>query len=161
MGKDLRDEIFGKLIVVDKEVRKWYCLCECGGFIRATSAELLKEDITHCGCQTLNHKVLANHAGKRHDKLVALYPVGSYRGSARWMYQCDCGRYRKAMPSDIKKYEKASCGCDRTGAGKRPGNIYETVKEVCRIYYDGETKRLDRGDFRKIDRGRSRDRSQV
>lgn len=161
MKRDLSDRIFGKLIVIDKEGDKWYCLCECGGFIRTTTEELLHRKITHCGCVREERKILANHTGKKFGKLTALFPSGEWRGCNIWVYQCECGNYRKSAHSYIVRYKDSSCGCGTKGPGRRPVDVYEHIEEVCRIYYDGKTKGLDREDFRKIDRSRPRKRSKI
>ena len=56
LKKDLRDQKFGKLLVIDIHSRsrnghvRWNCLCDCGSCHQVLSTHLLSGKVAHCGC---------------------------------------------------------------------------------------------------------------
>ena len=142
---DLTDRVFGKLIVVDRELDPkykkgyaavWYCLCECGGFRRVTTPCLLHRGVNHCGeCEKPNPgRIKTSLVGKRCGKLTALFQAESIKGRTAWMCQCDCGNYRKVLTHVFVGKKVYSCGCTNTGkGGRRQKYFYEQIEGVCRI----------------------------
>lgn len=138
--QNLTDQIFGKLVVVDREKGRWYCLCECGGFVRATSQELRRKEIKNCGCKPPRRKIRSNLVGKKFGHLTALFPTDGPAGKhVEWMYQCDCGNYRKSQHGHVlRSKDSASCGCKigEHAPGRRSVNTFKHIEGVCRIYYE-------------------------
>ena len=139
---DLKDQIFGKLIVVEREydpkykkprTRVWYCLCECGGFTRASTVQLTKGHIKHCGCMPKVARPRTNLTGQKFGDLVVLYPTETIGKKTTWMSQCSCGKYRKVQLSCLRQGYAKSCGCKQKAYSKKSKYVYETVDEVCRI----------------------------
>ena len=144
----MTEKIFGKLIVVDRERdpkykrgnnAMWYCLCECGGFGRYTSCDLLRGRRTHCGCDT-GQKRRKYLAGQDFHKLKALYQEkdqlmgGQIRTT--WMCQCECGRYRIVPTTELMHSKIKACGkCGPPRRGKRAKAVYEEIKGLCRLNY--------------------------
>lgn len=53
-----------------------------------------------------------NVAGMKFGKLTALYPTDKKSGtSILWMCKCDCGNECTAIPNNLKRGSKKSCGC--------------------------------------------------
>ena len=139
---NLNDQIFGKLVVVEQEfdpkyvklrTRTWYCLCECGGFTRATTVQLKKGFVKHCGCEPKVGKPRKNLTGKKFGDLTCLFPAPKIGVKITWMTQCTCGRYRRVQLSTLKQGYAKSCGCKQKAYSKKSEHVYETVDEVCRI----------------------------
>lgn len=61
--KDLTGQKFGKLTVLKETSNRaangticWLCQCDCGNQIEVSSGRLLKNNVTHCGCETILSK---------------------------------------------------------------------------------------------------------
>ena len=141
-NKNLEDQIFGKLVVVEKETDPrykkhyaavWYCLCECGGFCRATTVQLTGGHRTHCGCMPKVARPKCDITGQQFGELTALFPSESIGGKTSWMMQCSCGKYRRIQLSLLRAGYAKSCGCKQSHRGRRTKHVYETIDQVCRI----------------------------
>ena len=116
-GKDLRNQKFGKLTVLELMEEKnihnshiWKCQCECGKIHYTTSSCLLSGDTQSCGCGSSKNEI-----GNKYGKLIvidyATKPDDKKNKGAYWLCQCECGNIvirngRKLRDGGIK-----SCGC--------------------------------------------------
>ena len=136
---DLSDRIFGKLVVVDREMdpqkkiqtaTTWYCICECGNFKHATSTQLRTGRVTSCGCnlEEGKKKRLIDITGQKFGKLTALYRVENQGSKSAWMCKCDCGKYREAKTGLLRAGRVKSCGlCDPNRKGRKPQFVYDSI----------------------------------
>ena len=121
--KNLEDQIFGKLIVIDKAPNlrggyAWNCLCECGDMCVAIQSYLLSGRKQHCGGKQCskrkgNQKDLTD---KRFGRLVALHEgLVSYTANGRprrtWTCVCDCGNVKDIRVDALTSGRTKSCGC--------------------------------------------------
>lgn len=90
--------------------------------------------------------------GKIFGNLTVLYRVkhtGTTSG-AKWKCQCDCGKYKDVLASNLKKGHTLSCGCLQK---KRTGDSH-LINEVGNQY--GRLKVIERGENRFTPSGGSR-----
>ena len=130
---DLRDKIFGKLVVVDEETDEskinpiyrsyttWYCVCECGNPYWATTSRLNSGKTKSCGCEDLR---LKGHdiSGQKFGKLTAIERSGKIGGKNAWLCQCECGKHRRVIAWYLKTGKITSCGCSNKKK-KRKSNV--------------------------------------
>lgn len=115
MGKfiDMLNEKFGKLLVIERsensssnEVR-WKCLCDCGNIIIVSSASLRSGNTSSCGC--LQSPDLT---GKRFGRWYVISRLNVDNGGEyHWLCQCDCGKVRSVLISNLTSGGSTSCGC--------------------------------------------------
>lgn len=117
---------FGKLLVVgqNKNLKQWYCLCDCGNQSLVKECKLLNGEKKSCGCLKKENAInILENAIQKNQKLqigmrftrleiIAIYPTKA---------KCDCGAI-----VDIKRTgslfngNKKSCGClNRENAKKK------------------------------------------
>ena len=113
---NLEDQIFGKLVVVDKVGKDkhgcnlWYCLCECGGFRTVSSGKLTAGKVTHCGCEKPAN--LRDLTGQKFGMLTPLYIDPKNKGRrVKWICQCDCGKFKSVIGWSLTSGNTQSCGC--------------------------------------------------
>ena len=119
---DLVGQRFGKLIVVaqDKSFEgngsQWICDCDCGTKGVLVRREMLIRGKTKsCGCYKKEYlqSVFKDLTGQRFGKLTVIERFDK-KGKTYWLCDCDCGTKGViASSSDLKKGDKASCGCVR------------------------------------------------
>ena len=116
---ELSGRVFGDLTVLNRAERQrknggvwWTCRCICGSLYDCPATLLVNGRRTHCGCKA-NQGRPADIAGRKFNRLTALYPLNGRddKGSVLWRCRCDCGNeadvsYNTLMYSDIQ-----SCGC--------------------------------------------------
>lgn len=54
---------------------------------------------------------LADIAGHRFGKLVAVLPVAMTKSGAVWLFQCDCGEEKQVRLGNVRNGHTSSCGC--------------------------------------------------
>lgn len=123
MAHNLEDQIFGKLIVVDKlppnksgnRGAKWFCLCECGNWCEAAGGDLVSGRKWHCGCVLPKNQY--DLTGEKIGKLTVIRREGSVMSGSKkrstWLCQCECGNFKVIRGSNLrnKKSKTKSCGC--------------------------------------------------
>ena len=142
----------------------WYCICDCGGFIRTTSHKLKSGQVWNCGCIPMFSRNRLNMVGHTYGKLLVLFPIESRRRKngrvfTMWMTQCECGRYREAQTTLLRDGKTTCCGhCEPDGGhhNKSP-YVYEQIDGVCRI--DAQKVQPRESDIRKTSSSRSREGS--
>lgn len=77
-SKDLTNQKFGKLLVVEKACTKngkvyWKCLCNCGKTTYATTSNLRCNKIKSCGC--VKNEILVKRSTKHNQRNTKLYEV--------------------------------------------------------------------------------------
>ena len=119
--KNLEDQIFGKLIVVDRAPNlrggyAWNCLCECGEMCVAVQSYLLSGRKQHCGgkqCTKTRSKDLTDQRFGRllvlHQGEPSLTPQGRKRRT--WTCLCDCGTIKDIRVDALTSGRTLSCGC--------------------------------------------------
>ena len=105
-----------------------WCKCECGNIGLHRTVEIIKGNITSCGCQ---HKKMVSKlgksnakdiTGKRHGHLTALRPatleeqknrgIRKRNNNIYWLCKCDCGNTTIINSSAFKTI--ISCGCEKS-----------------------------------------------
>lgn len=114
--KDLTDQIFGKLIAIERDgtVDKygkslWYCLCECGNTTHATSNHLTSGNKKSCGCLTKTKPNFINLTGKRFGKWTVLSRSPNRYNHTYWNTVCNCGRPGNVSSSALRKGTSKGC----------------------------------------------------
>jgi len=130
---------FGKLTVVEQlsvagnRGRRWRCACSCGGYLVATSKELVagRGACRPCVRKALSTTQFVDITGMRFGYLTAVSLSHVSLQGAHWLCKCDCGKERVARGKDLRNGNTASCGCLKsrpgqpcTSAGRgRPGVV--------------------------------------
>lgn len=122
----LLSRVFGKLTVIiklskfsHKEVSgRWKAKCLCGRTIDVHGSDLLKGNITCCGCSK-------NLAGTTLGKIKILGPVAAnITKRARWNCKCECGTTFKARVNNISPI---GCGKCQLKITKNTGSVIQTA----------------------------------
>ena len=118
---NLEDQIFGKLIVIDKAPPKkgghaWNCLCECGDMCVAIQSYLLSGRKVHCGSYKCSKYKRRDLTDKRFGRLLVLHEgEPSYTPDGRkrhtWTCLCDCGAIKDIRVDALTSSRTNSCGC--------------------------------------------------
>ena len=148
----------------------WFCRCDCGGTVLATSSELRSGNRKSCGC--LSRPPLKDWVGKRFGRLTVISYDGKRKGSHYWNCQCDCGKRTTVTQSSLQAGHTRSCGCMVDPLSSRhfvEGTCIESIRNreklrknntsgVCGVYmvrngvwaaqitFQGKTKYLGRFD---------------
>lgn len=131
---DLLDQVFGKLVVVDRETDPakipikyqrhavWYCVCECGEPVWLATGRL-RNGITSCGCDDKRKKRRVDLTNERFGSLIVVEECEKVGGKPAWLCQCDCGAYRKVMTRSLKNGSITCCGCKRKSKRGRKSTV--------------------------------------
>lgn len=133
---DLKDQIFGKLKVLEKDNSRktnsgsyWLCECECGNIKSVKSSSLRRGEIQSCGCfrnlriaEAKKLKSETEMLNKRFGKLTV--KSRSERkgndGELYWICECDCGNTIEVLGHSLKRNDgnqTVSCGCYHRSIG--------------------------------------------
>ena len=133
MGKklDLVGRRFNALEVIGETGQRsaggcvvWQCRCHACNHIVYKPTSALTRNPLDCGCS--NRVDITN---MRSGKLVAIRPTLKRKDqNVYWECQCDCGRKKLVLATNIIKQEVKSCGCLTTGRstpleGRRFGRL--------------------------------------
>ena len=163
ISKDLKDKRFGKLIVLEKTIKRtkdrniiWKCQCDCGNFCEVSTNNLIQGYTKSCGClvkETMNNQsyALKDISGQRFGKLVALKPTNqrNKQGHVVWECKCDCGNITYADGVYLRQGDILSCGCLKSiGEEKiskllQQNNIYFEKEKTFGINSKGGYYRFD------------------
>ena len=113
---DLTGERFGKLVAIEfvkmlpHGYAVWKYMCDCGKTVESKARNA--KNSGHCGCRESPSRV-KDIRGTRYGNLVAIrvYEIDS-RGSARWLFRCDCNGEVVRFPHAAKA--TGHCGCKTT-----------------------------------------------
>lgn len=110
--KDLTGKRFGRLIVLRDSGKRYkgnvflLCKCDCGKLIETREDSLKSGRVRSCGCLRID-----NLKGKTFGKLTVLRESKERRKNAiLWECLCLCGRFTKAMGSNLRSGKTKSCG---------------------------------------------------
>ena len=95
---------------------QWHCQCACGAQCVVSSSLLLTGRKTRCGGKEHEKKYsYSDIAGRRFERLVALYPAKRYdrSGSVIWHCRCDCGSEVDVAYNALMYGNQKSCGCQK------------------------------------------------
>ncbi len=121
----LTGQRFGKLVVLRRDkndIRNkacWRCRCDCGRKTTVGGSSLRTGNTKTCGVCSRPSTRLVNLTGQRFGKLLVLRQHGrNHRGQASWLCQCDCGKQKVVVGSQLReprpgKYRTGSCGCSQ------------------------------------------------
>ena len=163
ISKDLKDKRFGKLIVLEKTIKRtkdrniiWKCQCDCGNLCEVSTNNLIQGYTKSCGClvkETMNNQsyALKDISGQRVGKLVALKPTNqrNKQGHVIWECKCDCGNITYADGVYLRQGDILSCGCLKSiGEEKiskllQQNNIYFEKEKTFGINSKGGYYRFD------------------
>ena len=163
ISKDLKDKRFGKLIVLEKTIKRtkdrniiWKCQCDCGNLCEVSTNNLIQGYTKSCGClvkETMNNQsyALKDISGQRFGKLVALKPTNqrNKQGHVIWECKCDCGNITYADGVYLRQGDILSCGCLKSiGEEKiskllQQNNIYFEKEKTFGINSKGGYYRFD------------------
>lgn len=163
ISKDLKDKRFGKLIVLEKTIKRtkdrniiWKCQCDCGNLCEVSTNNLIQGYTKSCGClvkETMNNQsyALKDISGQRFGKLVVLKPTNqrNKQGHVIWECKCDCGNITYADGVYLRQGDILSCGCLKSiGEEKiskllQQNNIYFEKEKTFGINSKGGYYRFD------------------
>lgn len=144
---------FGRLLAVQRlDAYKWLFKCDCGNDYIGRKSPVVKGDVVSCGCKwkEVITGAKCDYTGMRFGALTALKPVRSKKGDWRWLFQCDCGKEKTCLASNVKRGLTRSCGCMK-GCGTDSisaylGNYFRNPEAKCELYvyelkhYQGQLK---------------------
>ena len=163
ISKDLKDKRFGKLIVLEKTIKRtkdrniiWKCQCDCGNLCEVSTNNLIQGYTKSCGClvkETMNNQsyALKDISGQRFGKLVALKPTNqrNKQGHVIWECKCDCGNITYADGVYLRQGDILSCGClksigeEKVSKLLQQNNIYFEKEKTFGINSKGGYYRFD------------------
>lgn len=130
---DLTGNKYGRLTVLHRDTERiakgssyWICQCDCGNIKSVKSSALRRGEIQSCGClrneRTSSVKKEKNEQdmiGKRFGKLTVLARSErtSSNGTRYWLCQCDCGKQKEIVGTNLKQGNTVSCGCYHRSMG--------------------------------------------
>lgn len=104
--KDIRDEVFGHLKVLDYVGdSKWLCKCDCNKLTIVRGSDLKSGRTVSCGHISKTGK-LVDITGMQFNKWTVLY----YAGDRKWWCRCSCGREKEVWAKFLKNGKSKSCG---------------------------------------------------
>lgn len=113
---DLTGRIFGRLRVIGfahtngRRNACWYCVCECGAQVIATSPNLITGTTKSCGCMRRN--IRNDLTGRTFGRLtVVSFSHKNKTGSAYWLCRCECGKLVTVQGGSLCNGNSKSCGC--------------------------------------------------
>lgn len=127
---DLKGKRFGLLVAIKNMGLNshgnyaWLCKCNCGTFKTISSGQLLskKRPTNSCGCligKSAAKRTLNDMTGRRHGRLVGIKRVSTvHDATARWLFQCDCGKTTEVDGSSVRNGSIQSCGCLRSDTSR-------------------------------------------
>lgn len=137
-AEDLTGRKFGELTVLRRVENKgshtqWLCRCSCGKLHKALAFKLKQGKVKSCGCKQYDWFGGINLAGRRFDRLVALYPVKvKHKGSsAMWHCKCDCGNEVDAPAYGLLNGMIHSCGCLTKEHGSQLHTHLHNLENTC------------------------------
>ncbi len=112
--RDLTGQKFGCLTVVSRADNdrsgnaKWLCQCVCGKQKTVLAQNLISGNTKSCGCQA--H--LKDLTGQKFGRLTVISRAdNNQKGRTRWLCQCDCGKQKTVLASNLIRGNTKSCGC--------------------------------------------------
>ena len=109
--KDITGQRFGKLTAIELVGRNpygkalWRCLCDCGGEIVTTMANLQTGATRSCGCLYIK-----DITGQRFGKLTAMYPTKDRKSHFTvWHCRCDCGNECDVPSMYLYRGDRKTC----------------------------------------------------
>lgn len=111
---DLTGQKFGKLLVKEKDGKRWVCECECGTRCLRTRDVLLSGKSTSCGCdRTKKSSYGRDIIGKKFGKLLVIQDdVERNTKHKRYLIcQCECGNNVSVRMDSLTTGTIVSCGC--------------------------------------------------
>ena len=133
-GMDLRGMRFGKLTVMglSSEIRgkdrMWICKCDCGNTHLARGHQLKSGEITTCGC---SRQKLKDIIGEKRGHLTAIGYTDKRdsRGSAIYIWQCDCGNTVERAIQSVHNNGSAQCPeCQRKVKQRQAEDIRNRIE---------------------------------
>ena len=120
--KDLTGKRFGRLFVKEYSHTKnkrayWVCTCDCGNIKISMGTNLSTGNVKSCGCLRKDGNRLNNFKDLSSSRFGKLIVEGfSHRGKNNnryiyWLCQCDCGKGKIILGSNLKSGTTRSCGC--------------------------------------------------
>lgn len=133
VGRDFAvGDKFGRLILIEAHPGakgvpvRWTMACECGKTVEKRKSDVVAGKTQSCGCLAaeLNRARAKPEdlTGRRFGMLLAKEYIRSDAFKfPKWRCACDCGTITFVEPSELKKGSTISCGCFKSGVGKRNG----------------------------------------
>jgi hypothetical protein len=129
---DLTGQKFGRWTVL-KEVEKdhkhnrrmWLCRCECGNEKVVPGITMTTGDSQSCGClqreRAVGHGV-TDLVGQKFGRLTVINQGGRTRtGHIKWLCQCECGKQKEIIGTNLTRGLTTSCGCYSTESHTKHG----------------------------------------
>ena len=108
---DLSGKVFQRLTVLERSTVKisgkpsWLCSCVCGSTRYATTSQLKRGQVTHCG----NHFI--DLTGNVYDRLTVLHKVDDPRPGSHYLCRCLCGTEKVIKGHSLQIGATRSCKC--------------------------------------------------
>ena len=158
---NLEDQIFGKLIVVDRagtnkhNCRTWHCLCECGNF-REVASNALTSGRTKA-CVECSRRKAKDISGEKFGRLTVLH--SKWDPNIRktvWVCECECGNLTTVRSVSLKNGNTKSCGCLKREASRR---TMHSVRDRGLAYDQRHGSYFDATGNRRPEKTRKKDKS--
>ena len=121
---NLSGQRFGRLVAIERQEKKWFCRCDCGGTKLADVARLRRGISQSCGCLAKENAARVGKAqspdltGQRFGRLVVVERRNNAEGRMAWLCACDCGGAKIVKGFTLRAQRSISCGCAKLD---RPG----------------------------------------
>ena len=164
---DLTKRQFGMLTVEDRidtdrnpSKCRWVCRCSCGGSAKPAAGELLRGQVTSCGCTKWKNR-LHDLTGEKFGKLKVKERSATVNRQTKWLCECDCGNLFVTYAASLTRGVATHCGCSRKpgmykhGLADKPG--YKKYLHSCpvkKLRHNAST--LVRQTLKKIGKSKNR-----
>lgn len=114
---ELKEQKFGKLVVLERAGRKWKCRCDCGKEILVRTGDLRSGNTKSCGCtRKENATPLTDLTGRKIGRLTVIKfdktVMKTSHPAHYWLCQCECGNTKLVGHHCLMKRKATqSCGC--------------------------------------------------
>ena len=124
--ENLIGQKFSRLTVLEKvegtnyHNTKYLCQCDCGNTIKVKHLLLKNGRCKSCGCYRKEQAIINGKkaiktqdiTNKKFNKLTAIECLDpTFKTTAKWKCQCDCGEITYLTASDLLSGKTKSCGC--------------------------------------------------
>lgn len=140
---DITGQKFGRLTAI-KSVgfnkggnTNWLFRCDCGIETEKRLKFVLTGATKSCGCLKKEHT--KDITGQKFGRLTAVKRI-RVKGKSMWLFNCDCGNQKEALPAPVRNGHTTSCGCrqkecrNHTKHGESKTRLFSTwqsMKDRC------------------------------
>jgi hypothetical protein len=132
--QDISGQRFGRLIALHRvTTQKWFCKCDCGNQITASTNVLRSGNTRSCGClrdeavqENARRRIVKPVVGQKYNRITVEAGAAkrSASGTITWPCRCDCGTKLFCNLNRLKSGNTKSCGCLQREKASQNGKAF-------------------------------------